>query len=112
MIGIFSTAQDLLCDTASTAILQEILWGFVNSFHRKLDQIERELDDNEVAQRRSQSEQDSLEDLCRDRARTPYRPRQDAWSSVATASSSFAMQAAESLRGPTPAWSGAPAWDR
>lgn len=61
MIGIFSTAQDLLCDTRLEKDLQDILWGIVNTFHRKLDRIERELDDNEVAQRRSQSEQDGSE---------------------------------------------------
>lgn len=61
MIGIFSTAQDLLCDTRLEDDLPEILWGFVNTFHRKLDWIELELDHNEVAQRRSQGEQDGSE---------------------------------------------------
>ena len=61
MIGIFSTAQDLLCETRLEDDLPEILWGIVNTFHRKLDRIERELDDNEVAQRRSQGEQDGSE---------------------------------------------------
>jgi hypothetical protein len=43
------------------ADLPDLLWSFVNLFHRKADRIDRELDDNETAQRRSQSEQDGSE---------------------------------------------------
>jgi hypothetical protein len=32
--------------------LADLLWSFVNLFHRKVDRIERELDLNEQAQRR------------------------------------------------------------
>ena len=41
--------------------LADLLWSFVNLFHRKIDRIERELDDNEQAQRRGQGEQDGSE---------------------------------------------------
>jgi hypothetical protein len=41
--------------------LADLLWSFVNLFHRKNDRIERELEINEQAQRRSQTEQDGSE---------------------------------------------------
>jgi hypothetical protein len=41
--------------------LADLLWSFVNLFHRKVDRIERELDLNEQAQRRGQAEQDGSE---------------------------------------------------
>jgi len=41
--------------------LADVLWSFVNLFHRKTDRIERELDTNEQAQRRGQAEQDGSE---------------------------------------------------
>jgi hypothetical protein len=41
--------------------LADLLWSFVNLFHRKIDRIERELDANEQAQRRGQAEQDGSE---------------------------------------------------
>jgi YspA, cpYpsA-related SLOG family len=41
--------------------LADLLWSFVNLFHRKADRIERELDLNEQAQRRGQAEQDGSE---------------------------------------------------
>ena len=41
--------------------LGDLLWSFVNLFHRKLDRVERELDINEQAQRRGQAEQDGSE---------------------------------------------------
>ena len=41
--------------------LADLLWGFVNLLHRHCDRIERALDDNEQAQRRSQREQDGSE---------------------------------------------------
>ncbi|PWB81389.1 MAG: hypothetical protein C3F11_15395 [Methylocystaceae bacterium] len=39
----------------------DLLWAFVNIFHRKIAQLDRALDDNEQAQRRSQTEQDGSE---------------------------------------------------
>src|SRR5438309_12000770 len=41
--------------------LPDLLWSFVNLFHRKVDRVERELDINEQAQRRGQAEQDGPE---------------------------------------------------
>jgi hypothetical protein len=41
--------------------LADLLWSFVNTFHRKIDRLEAELDRNEQAQRRSQGEQDGSE---------------------------------------------------
>jgi YspA, cpYpsA-related SLOG family len=41
--------------------LADLLWGFVNLFHRKIDRIARELDLNEQAQRKGQAEQDGSE---------------------------------------------------
>jgi YspA, cpYpsA-related SLOG family len=41
--------------------LADLLWGFVNLFHRKVDRIETELDVNEQAQRKGQAEQDGSE---------------------------------------------------
>ncbi|MGH7097608.1 MAG: DUF2493 domain-containing protein [Stellaceae bacterium] len=41
--------------------LADILWSFVNLFHRKIDRLEAELDRNEQAQKRSQLEQDGSE---------------------------------------------------
>ena len=41
--------------------LVDLLWSFVNLFHRKAERIERELDVNEQAQRKGQIEQDGSE---------------------------------------------------
>jgi hypothetical protein len=41
--------------------LNDLLWSAVNLFQRATERIERELDDNEQAQRRSQREQDGTE---------------------------------------------------
>jgi hypothetical protein len=41
--------------------LGDLLWSFVNLFHRKIDRVERDLDANEQAQRSSQAEQDGSE---------------------------------------------------
>ena len=48
-------------DTRLEPDLEDLLWSTVNLFHRATDRIERELDDNEQAQRRSQREQDGSE---------------------------------------------------
>jgi hypothetical protein len=48
-------------DTRLEADLEELLWSQVNLFHRAAGRIERELDDNEQAQRRLQREQDGSE---------------------------------------------------
>ena len=41
--------------------LEPTLWGLVNLFHRRIDRLHRDLDDNENAQARSQREQDGSE---------------------------------------------------
>jgi hypothetical protein len=51
----------LFIDTRLEADLPDLLWSFVNLFHRKAERVDRDLDDNETAQRRSQAEQDGSE---------------------------------------------------
>ena len=58
---IFDALVVALSDTRLEPDLEELLWGTVNLFHRATDRIERELDDNEIAQRRLQREQDGSE---------------------------------------------------
>ncbi|RWL41943.1 MAG: DUF2493 domain-containing protein [Mesorhizobium sp.] len=58
---IFDALAVALCDTRLEPDLEELLWGTVNLFHRASNRIERELDDNEVSQKRLQREQDGTE---------------------------------------------------
>jgi len=58
---IFDALVVALADTRLEPDLDELLWGTVNLFQRATDRIERELDDNEVGQRRLQREQDGSE---------------------------------------------------
>src|SRR6202045_5441867 len=58
MVEAFSA---MLTGTRLEDDLADLLWSFVNLFHRKTDRIERELDANEQAQRRGQAEQDGSE---------------------------------------------------
>ena len=58
---IFDALVATLSDTRLEADLESLLWSTVNSFHRAADRIERELDDNEQAQRKSQHEQNGSE---------------------------------------------------
>jgi hypothetical protein len=51
----------MLTDTRLEDDLADLLWSFVNLFHRKIDRIARELDVNEQAQRRGQAEQEGSE---------------------------------------------------
>jgi len=55
------TLAGLLADTRLEDDLDDLLWSFVNMFQRRITAIERELDANEQAQRRSQKEQDGSE---------------------------------------------------
>ncbi len=48
-------------DTRLEGDLEDLLWSTVHLFHRAADRIERTLDGNEQAQRRSQREQDGSE---------------------------------------------------
>jgi hypothetical protein len=58
---IFDALIVTLSDTRLEPDLGELLWSTVNTFHRAAARIERELDDNEQAQRRLQREQDGTE---------------------------------------------------
>ncbi|MGD9538406.1 MAG: DUF2493 domain-containing protein [Gammaproteobacteria bacterium] len=51
----------MLTDTRLEDDLDDLLWSFVYLFHRKIGRIERDLDANEQAQRRSQREQNGSE---------------------------------------------------
>jgi hypothetical protein len=62
--SIFDTFDALAAAFADTRLepdLEDLLWSTVNVFHRAVERIERELDDNEVAQQRLQREQDGSE---------------------------------------------------
>src|SRR3546814_11548893 len=50
-----------MADTRLEDDLNDVLWNLVNIFHRKIANLDRALDDNEQAQRRSQREQDGSE---------------------------------------------------
>jgi hypothetical protein len=58
---IFDALVVTLVDTRLEPDLEDLLWSTVNLFHRATSRIERELDDNEQAQKRSQKEQDGSE---------------------------------------------------
>jgi len=58
---IFDALIATLADTRLEPDLDDLLWSTVNVFHRAIGRIERELDANEQAQRRSQQEQDGSE---------------------------------------------------
>lgn len=61
VIQIFDALVGTFDDTACEPDLEDLLWSAVNLFHRAADRILRTLDDNEVAQRRSQQDQDGSE---------------------------------------------------
>lgn len=50
-----------LTDTRLEPELEELLWGFTNVFQRATERADRQLDSNELAQKRSQREQDGSE---------------------------------------------------
>jgi hypothetical protein len=58
---IFDALVGTLADTRLEPDLDDLLWSTVNLFHRATERIERELDDNEVAQQRAQRDQDGSE---------------------------------------------------
>jgi hypothetical protein len=58
---IFDALVATLGDTRLEPDLDDLLWGIGNLFHRAVGRVERELDDNEQAQRRLQREQDGSE---------------------------------------------------
>lgn len=61
MLGAMNALADLLTDTRLEDDAADLLWGFVNLFHRRVETLERKLDDNELAQKRAQGEQDGSE---------------------------------------------------
>ena len=61
LTGAMTAMTDLMAGTRLEDDLGDILWSFVNLFHRRLEHLERQLDDNELAQKRSQGEQDFSE---------------------------------------------------
>src|SRR6516162_153353 len=58
---IFDALIATLRDTRLEPDLEDLLWSTVNLFHRAAERVQRELDDNEDAQKRSQKEQDGSE---------------------------------------------------
>src|SRR5271166_1670256 len=58
---IFDALVVTLADTRLEPDVEDLLWSTVNLFHRAVSRIERELDENEQAQRRAQREQDGSE---------------------------------------------------
>ena len=58
---IFDALVATLSDTRLEPDLNDLLWSTVNLFHRALDRTERQLDDNEQAQQKSQREQNGSE---------------------------------------------------
>ena len=58
---IFDALAATLSDTRLEPGLEGLLWSTTNLFHRAVERIERDLDDNEQAQHRSQREQDGSE---------------------------------------------------
>jgi hypothetical protein len=58
---LFDACGALLAETRLEDDLSDLLWSVVNVFHRKVDRLERSLDDNERAQQTSQTEQDGCE---------------------------------------------------
>ncbi len=58
---IFDALTAALADTRLEGDLEDLLWAEVNLFHRAVQRIERDLDANESAQKKSQHEQDGSE---------------------------------------------------
>jgi hypothetical protein len=59
--ALFETLAEPLIDTRLEPDLPDLLWSLTDLFHRKAARVQRQLDDNEDRQRRSQSEQDGSE---------------------------------------------------
>ena len=61
MADIFDALAATLEDTRLEPDLEDLLWSVTNLFHRTAARVDRDLDDNEQAQKRSQREQDGSE---------------------------------------------------
>jgi hypothetical protein len=59
--AVVGALSDMLNGTRLEDDLADLLWSFVNLFHRKIERVERELETNEQTQRKSQNEQDGSE---------------------------------------------------
>ena len=59
--GAMHAIADMLADTRLEDDITDLLWCVVNVFHRRAEWVGRQLDDNEQAQRRGQTEQDGSE---------------------------------------------------
>src|SRR5262245_26083015 len=59
--ALFETLAEPLIDTRLEPDLPDLLWSLTDLFHRKAARVQRQLDDNEDRQRRSQTEQDGSE---------------------------------------------------
>lgn len=57
----FDAMVGMLNETRLEPDLDDLLWGLANLFHRRIDRLQRDLDDNEQAQKRSTREQDGSE---------------------------------------------------
>ncbi|WP_372097790.1 DUF2493 domain-containing protein [Tistrella mobilis] len=61
LADIFDALSATLADTRLEPDLEDLLWSMTNVFHRMASRVDRELDTNEQAQKRSQREQDGSE---------------------------------------------------
>jgi len=61
LADIFDALTATLADTRLEPDLEDLLWPLTNVFHRMAARVDRELDTNEQAQKRSQREQDGSE---------------------------------------------------
>jgi hypothetical protein len=61
LADIFDAFVATLADTRLEPDLEDLLWSMTNVFHRMASRVDRELDTNEQAQKRSQREQDGSE---------------------------------------------------
>ncbi len=61
LADIFDAIVATLADTRLEPDLEDLLWSTTNVFHRMAARVDRELDTNEQAQKRSQREQDGSE---------------------------------------------------
>ncbi|WP_342482099.1 DUF2493 domain-containing protein (plasmid) [Brevundimonas sp. BH3] len=61
MSDVFDAIGSTFEDTRLEEDLADVMWGFVNIFHRKVSRLDADLDRNEVAQRDSQAIQDGSE---------------------------------------------------
>jgi hypothetical protein len=59
--ALFDTLADPLIDTRLEPDVPDLLWSLTDLFHHKAARMQRQLDDNEDRQRRSQAEQDGSE---------------------------------------------------